>query len=157
LPVKPRVPTPVKHPEEARRLAALHALNILDTGTDERFDRITKLAQRVFGTQAAQVNLLDEDRVWFKSSLGFGGEEVPRELSFCTHTVLRSEATVVDDARDDPRFADNPYVLADPNVRFYAGQPIAPPAVSRSAPSASLTTPRVTPPSSTRRRCAKWR
>jgi diguanylate cyclase (GGDEF)-like protein len=121
----------VEHPEETRRLAALHALNILDTDTDERFDRITRLAQRVFGTQAAQVNLLDEDRVWFKATIGFGGKEAPRDLSFCTHTILQSEATVVGDARDDPRFADNPYVLEDPNVRFYAGQPIAAPGGER--------------------------
>jgi diguanylate cyclase (GGDEF)-like protein len=118
---------PSKHPEEERRLAALYALNILDTGSNERFDRITRLAQRVFGTQAAQVNLLDVDRVWFKSSQGFGGTEAPRELSFCTHAILLTEATVVGDARDDARFADNPHVLDDPNVRFYAGQPIAAP------------------------------
>ncbi len=75
----------------------------------------------MFGTQAAQVNLLDVDRVWFKSSQGFGGTEAPRDLSFCTHAILQSEATVVGDARD------NPHVLDNPNVRFYAGQPIAAP------------------------------
>ena len=116
-----------KPPDEARRLAAVHALRILDTANDERFDRITRLAQRLFGTQAAQVNLVDENRVWFKSSLGFGGSEGPRELSFCTHTILRPEAMIVGDAREDPRFADNPYVLDDPRIRFYAGQPIAAP------------------------------
>lgn len=116
-----------KHPLEARRLAALRALSILDTANDERFDRITRLAQRLFGTQAAQVNLVDENRVWFKSSLGFGGTEAERDLSFCSHTILRSEATVVWDARNDPRFADNPYVLDDPKIRFYAGQPIVAP------------------------------
>ena len=116
-----------KHPREARRLAALHALGILDTANDERFDRITRLAQRLFGTQAAQVNLVDENRVWFKSSLGFGGSEGERDLSFCSHAILRSEATVVGDALNDPRFADNPYVLGDPNIRFYAGQPIVAP------------------------------
>jgi diguanylate cyclase (GGDEF)-like protein len=67
------------------------------------------------------------DRVWFKSSQGFGGTEAPRESSFCTHAILQSEATIVGDARDDPRFADNPHVLDDPNVRFYAGQPIGAP------------------------------
>ena len=69
------MPAAAKHPHEARRLTALRALNILDTANDERFDRITRLAQRLFDTQAAQVNLVDEDRVWFKSSLGFGGSE----------------------------------------------------------------------------------
>jgi len=121
------MPAAAKHPEEARRLAALRALNILDTANDERFDRITRLAQRLFRTQAAQVNLIDEDRVWFKSSLGFGGSESPRDLSFCTHTILEPKATIVGDARNDPRFADNPFVLDDPNIRFYAGQPISAP------------------------------
>lgn len=121
------MPASAEHPQEARRLAALRALHILDTANDERFDRITRLAQRLFGTQAAQVNLVDEDRIWFKSSLGFGGSEADRDLSFCSHAILGSEATVVGDARNDPRFADNPYVLDDPNIRFYAGQPIAAP------------------------------
>ncbi len=67
------------------------------------------------------------DRVWFKSSQGFGGTEAPRASSFCTHAILQSAATIVGDARDDPRFADNPHVLDNPNVRFYAGQPIGAP------------------------------
>jgi diguanylate cyclase (GGDEF)-like protein len=121
------MPAPPQHPEETRRLAALHALNILETEREERFDRLTRLAQRVFKTQAAQVNLLDEDRVWFKSSLGFGGAESARNTSFCAHTILDPETTVVGDARLDERFLDNPYVLADPNIRFYAGHPIAAP------------------------------
>jgi GGDEF domain-containing protein len=121
------MPAPPRHPEEARRLAAVHALNILESEREERFDRLTRLAQRVFKTQAAQVNLLDEDRVWFKSSLGMGGDEVERNLSFCAHTILEPETTVVSDARLDARFADNPYVTEDPNIRFYAGHPIAAP------------------------------
>jgi diguanylate cyclase (GGDEF)-like protein len=121
------MPAPAKHPEEERRLAALHALNILDTDREERFDRITRLAQRIFGAQGAQVNLIDEDRLWFKSSQGFGGEEMARELTFCAHAILDPGTTVVGDARDDSRFADNPFVLEDPNIRFYAGQPITAP------------------------------
>jgi diguanylate cyclase (GGDEF)-like protein len=121
------MPAPSKHPEERRRLAALHALNVLDTEREERFDRITRLAQRVFNTQAAQVNLLDRERVWFKSSVGFCGDEAAREWSFCAHTILGPETTVVGDARLDERFADNPHVLGDPSIRFYAGHPIAAP------------------------------
>ncbi len=121
------MPPAQKHPEEARRLAALHALNLLETEREERFDRITRLAQRVFKTQAAQVNLLDEDRVWFKSSLGFGGEAAERDLSFCAHAILEPETTVVADATVDERFADNPHVLGEPGIRFYAGQPILAP------------------------------
>jgi diguanylate cyclase (GGDEF)-like protein len=121
------MPAPPQHPEETRRLAALHALNILDSEREERFDRLTRLAQRVFKTQAAQVNLLDEDRVWFKSSLGYGGEEGARNTSFCGHAILAPQTTVVGDASLDDRFADNPFVLGDPNIRFYAGHPITAP------------------------------
>lgn len=121
------MPAPPQHPEETRRLAALHALNILDSEREERFDRLTRLAQRVFKTQAAQVNLLDVDRVWFKSSLGFGGEEGARNTSFCGHAILEPQTMVVGDASLDDRFADNPFVLGDPNIRFYAGHPITAP------------------------------
>jgi GAF domain-containing protein len=121
------MPAPLPHPEETRRLAALHALNILETEREERFNRLTRLAQRVFGTQAAQVNLLAEDRVWFKSSLGFGGEGAARSGSFCAHAILETETTVVADAGLDERFHDDPHVLDDPNIRFYAGHPITAP------------------------------
>jgi diguanylate cyclase (GGDEF)-like protein len=121
------MPAARPHPDEERRLAAVHALNLLDSEREERFDRITRLAQRVFGAQGAQVNLLDEDRTWFKSSEGFGGEFVPREESFCAHAILDPETMVVGDARDDARFADNPHVLPEDGVRFYAGHPIQAP------------------------------
>ena len=121
------MPPPDLHPEETRRLTALHALNILDSEREERFDRLTRLAQRVFKTQAAQVNLLDRDRVWFKSSLGMDGGEAERSTSFCGHTILEPGTTVVGDATSDERFADNPYVNGDPNIRFYAGHPITAP------------------------------
>ncbi len=117
-----------KHPEEAKRLAALHALRILDTEPEERFDRITRLAQRLFGASIATFTLVDEDRQWFKSDQGAPGKENPRDISFCAHAILAPEETmVVGDARDDARFADNPLVLGDPNIRFYAGHPVTAP------------------------------
>jgi diguanylate cyclase (GGDEF)-like protein len=117
-----------KHPEEARRLAALHALKILDTDPEERFDRITRLAQRLFGAQIATVTLIDEDRQWFKSAVGTESEGDPRDDSFCAHAILdENETMIVADARDDPRFADNPLVLSEPNIRFYAGRPVVAP------------------------------
>jgi len=121
------MPAPERHPEEARRLTALHALDILDSEREERFDRLTRLAQRVFKTQAAQVNLIDQDRVWFKSSLGFPGDQAERSTSFCGHAILEPQTTVVGDATRDERFADNPFVRGDPNIRFYAGHPISAP------------------------------
>ncbi len=117
-----------KPADETRRLAALRALNILDTDPEERFDRITRLAQRLFGTSMATVTLVDSDRQWFKSTQGGepGGEN-PREISFCAHAILEPETMVVADAREDERFADNPLVLGDPNIRFYAGHPVTAP------------------------------
>ncbi|HEX3042915.1 MAG TPA: sensor domain-containing diguanylate cyclase [Solirubrobacterales bacterium] len=117
-------PTPS---DEVRRIAALHALNILDTAPEERFDRITRLAQRMFGTTIATVSLIDTDRQWFKSAQGAPGVEDPRDVSFCAHAILQPETMVVEDATLDERFADNPLVLGDPNIRFYAGHPVAAP------------------------------
>src|ERR1700748_2214489 len=116
-----------KPPDEERRLAALHALNMLDSEPEERFDRITRLAQRVFGTRIATFTLVDEDRQWFKSDVGAPGKEDPRAVSFCSHAILDPETTVVEDARDDDRFHDNPLVTGDPNIRFYAGHPVSGP------------------------------
>jgi diguanylate cyclase (GGDEF)-like protein len=121
------IPAP-KPADEHRRLAALRALNILDTAPEERFDRVTRLAQRLFDTSMATVTLIDSDRQWFKSEQGASGTENPREISFCAHAILEPEKTmVVGDARDDVRFADNPLVLNDPNIRFYAGHPVTAP------------------------------
>jgi hypothetical protein len=116
-----------KPPDEERRLAALHALNLLDTESEERFDRITRLAQRVFGTRMATFTLVDADRQSFKSEVGAAGKEDARDISFCSHAILDPETTVIEDARLDKRFHDNPLVLGDPDIRFYAGHPVAGP------------------------------
>jgi diguanylate cyclase (GGDEF)-like protein len=116
-----------KPPDEERRLAALHTLNLLDTDSEERFDRITRLAQRVFGTSMAAFTLVDTDRQWFKSTVNIASEEDPLETGFCPHAILDPETTVVEDARQDDRFSDNPLVTAEPGIRFYAGHPVAGP------------------------------
>jgi diguanylate cyclase (GGDEF)-like protein len=117
-----------KPPDEERRLAALHALSLLDTEPKERFDRITRLAQRVFGTQMANFTLVDSDRQWFKSRVGAEGTEDPLDTGFCPHAILAAPATtVIADARLDERFHDNPLVIGDPNIRFYAGHPVSGP------------------------------
>lgn len=118
---------PIPHNEE-QRLAALQALQILDTEYEERFDRITRLAQRLFGTEMAAVTLVDSDRQWFKSKQGPLDAETPREESFCAYAIVEPNHTlVVGDATRDDRFYDNPSVTDDPHVRFYAGHPIAAP------------------------------
>jgi diguanylate cyclase (GGDEF)-like protein len=116
-----------KPPDEERRLAALHALKLLDTEPEERFDRITRLAQRVFGTSMATFTLIDADRQWFKSEVGAAGKEDPRDISFCAHAIVELQTTVIEDARYDKRFHDNPLVTGDPNIRFYAGHPVSGP------------------------------
>ncbi|HQX60783.1 MAG TPA: MBL fold metallo-hydrolase [Burkholderiaceae bacterium] len=110
--------------QEMRRLAALHALEILDTPAEERFDRITRLAARFFGVPIALISLVDRDRQWFKSRSGSLVQQTSREVSFCGHAILQSDVMVVADALADDRFADNPLVQSEPRLRFYAGHPI---------------------------------
>lgn len=120
--IKPPVPA-----NERQRLKALRDMQILDTAPEERFDRVTRLARRVFGTPIALVSLVDEGRQWFKSRQGLDATETPRDVSFCGHAVLGDRVMVVPDATKDERFHDNPLVTCDPNVRFYAGYPLSAP------------------------------
>lgn len=117
-------PTPV---DELLRLETLRNLKILDTESEERFDRVTRLAKRVFGTPIALVSLIDNDRQWFKSRQGLETTETSRDISFCGHAILDSEPMVVEDAQADSRFSDNPLVTGDPYIRFYAGYPLSAP------------------------------
>jgi PAS domain S-box-containing protein len=110
--------------EEQARLAALTALGILDTEPEERFDRITRLAARLFRVPICLISFVDEDRQWFKSRQGLDATETPRDVSFCGHTILDSEPMVVEDTLEDPRFRDNPLVVGGPRIRFYAGHPL---------------------------------
>ena len=116
--------SPEKPENETSRLAALHALNILDTPPEERFDRLTRMAKRLFGVPIALISLVDSERQWFKSRQGIDGTEGPRETSFCGHAILGDEVFLIPDATRDERFHDNPAVTGDPNVRFYAGCPL---------------------------------
>jgi len=113
--------------EELRRLGALRASGLLDTPPEERFDRVTRMAQRLFDVPIALISLVDEDRQWFKSRQGLEMRETPRAFSFCSHAIAGDEILQVADAEVDARFADNPLVLGDPNIRFYAGAPISAP------------------------------
>ncbi|MET0270873.1 MAG: GAF domain-containing protein, partial [Sphingomonas sp.] len=110
--------------DEAERLAALRALRLLDTPTEERFDRLTRMAAALFRVPVALVSLVDAERQWFKSRVGADVCETSRESSFCAHAVVARETMVVPDALADPRFRDNPLVTGAPHIRFYAGAPI---------------------------------
>ena len=118
------MPTAPLPPDEARRLQALRDLRLLDSPPDERFDRITRLAARLFEVPIALVSLIDIERQWFKSRVGMEAAETPRSISFCAHAILQADVMVIEDALEDERFADNPIVHGDHPVRFYAGSPI---------------------------------
>ncbi|WPB59003.1 ATP-binding protein [Xylophilus sp. GOD-11R] len=110
---------------EQARLTDLESLAVLDTPTEPSYDNLTRLAATLFDAPIALVSLIDADRQWFKSHLGLDATETPREYAFCAHAIESpGEVMVVPDATLDPRFAANPLVTGDPNIRFYAGAPL---------------------------------
>lgn len=116
--------SPARPGNEQTRLNVLHSLNILDSMPEERFDRVTRLARRLFDVPIALVSLVDADRQWFKSSAGLDIRETPRDISFCGHAIMQDGVLAVPDTTLDERFHDNPMVLAPPHIRFYAGCPL---------------------------------
>ena len=112
---------------EAARLIELCDLSILDTPPEERFDKITRIAQEHFKVPIVLVSLVDQSRQWFKSIQGLDATETPREISFCGHAILGDEVFYVPNTLEDPRFADNPLVTGPPHIRFYAGAPLSTP------------------------------
>ena len=111
---------------EAIRLQTLREFNILDTIAEERFDRLTRLTQAIFGVEIALITLVDVDRQWFKSKQGLDAFETGRDISFCGHAILDNDILHIPNTLLDPRFADNPLVTGQPNIRFYAGAPLRP-------------------------------
>ncbi|MDR7343933.1 diguanylate cyclase (GGDEF)-like protein [Pantoea alhagi] len=119
--------TPKIPANETQRLNELHALKILNTPAEERFDRLTRLAKRLFNVSVSVVSLLDAEHQWFKSGDGINATETTRDISFCGHAILQDDVMVVENACDDPRFYDNPLVIDEPHIRFYAGCPLRAP------------------------------
>ena len=109
---------------EEQRLRALHNTHLLDTPSEERFDRLTRLARQLFDVPIALISLVDAERQWFKSREGLGACETDRSISFCGHTILGSDIFEITNAARDARFSDNPLVKGDPHIRFYAGAPL---------------------------------
>lgn len=111
--------------DEAGRLAHLRELVILDSPPEPVFDRIAALASSVCGTPIALMSLIDAERQWFKANVGLPGvNETPRDVAFCAHAIASDTLFEVPDASCDPRFADNPLVTGEPDIRFYAGAPL---------------------------------
>jgi diguanylate cyclase len=109
---------------EEQRIALLTTLQLLDSPPEAVFDRIARLAAQVLEAPIALVSLVDRDRQWFKARVGLDVAETPRDYAFCAHAIHNPSPLIVADALLDPRFADNPLVIGEPRIRFYAGAPI---------------------------------
>lgn len=111
-------------PNELARQFALDHSGLLDSGSEERFDRFTRMACKMFDVPIALVSLIDRNRQWFKSCQGLTVPETPRDISFCGHAILHSDLFIIEDTLQDDRFNDNPLVKDAPSIRFYAGAPL---------------------------------
>ncbi|MEM6681879.1 MAG: GAF domain-containing protein, partial [Pseudomonadota bacterium] len=109
---------------EKARLACLRSLKILDTESDERIDRVTRLAAEHFQVPIVLVAMVDADRLWFKSRIGMDVSETGRDKTFCSYTAKNRDPVIIPDALADEKFAQNPLVQGSPFIRFYAGCPL---------------------------------
>jgi GAF domain-containing protein len=109
---------------EAERLRALRLFRIMDSGSEKAFDDLARLAAAICDTPISLISLIDEDRQWFKSRVGIDAMQTSRDIAFCSHALLKDDVFVIEDATRDSRFALNPLVTSDPNIRFYAGAPL---------------------------------
>ena len=120
--------TPAPLPaDEDERLNALRELLLLDTPPEERYDRLARFAAEQLDMPIALLTLVDGQRQWFKSRVGVEITEAARDTSFCGHAIMGKALFVVEDASLDPRFSDNPHVVGEPHIRFYAGAPLSSP------------------------------
>jgi len=115
---------PIAPQTEVMRINHLHSLNILDTASDLDFDRLTEFVANIFCVPIALISLVDTQRQWFKSKVGLEANETSRDISFCGHAILNDKVFIVENALLDDRFSDNPLVVDEPSIRFYAGAPL---------------------------------
>jgi serine/threonine protein kinase len=119
-----RSPTETPAAAEAKRMSAVRDLDILDTPREERFDRITSLTARVLGAPIALISIVDEERIWFKSTHGLALEQITRDPGLCASAILQPEPWIIEDARRDARASSNPLVTGGFGMQFYAGVPV---------------------------------
>ena len=117
--IKPPLPA-----NESERLAALGRYLILDSEAEKAFDDIVWLVSHICRTPISYISIIDKDRQWFKSQIGLSVTQTPRDIAFCAHAILQTDTMVIPDALQDHRFSDNPLVVSDPHIRFYAGTPL---------------------------------
>ena len=111
--------------DEVLRQQILDDQDLLDTPADPYLDTLVRVAREVFAVKTVLVSLIDRDRQWFKARIGLDVIETPRAISFCGHAILATQPFIVEDTHSDPRFHDNPLVLNNPQIRFYAGRAAA--------------------------------
>ena len=112
---------------ESNRIKKLLSYKVLDTSAETAYDDLAAIAAQICGTSASAVSLIDSGRQWFKAKVGTELRETPRDIAFCAHAILQPQVMIVPDARLDKRFANNPLVVGEPFIRFYAGAPIVTP------------------------------
>lgn len=116
---------PIPYQNEVVRLATLRAMLVLDSPPEPLFDSLARMASEVCGTPTSLLSLVDEERQWFKANVGLPGvNQTPRDVAFCAHAIADDALFEVPDATQDERFLDNPLVVGDPGIRFYAGVPL---------------------------------
>ncbi len=110
--------------DEVLRQQILDDNELIDTPADPYLDTLVRVIREVFAVKTVLVSLIDHDRQWFKSRIGLDITETPRTISFCAHAILGTQPLIVEDTHNDLRFHDNPVVVNNPHIRFYAGQPL---------------------------------
>lgn len=110
--------------DELQRLRELERYGVIDSPSDEHFERIVELASLIFAVPITAISLVEQHRQWFLCNLGLEASETPRDQAFCAHAIASDGVMVVPDATADPRFSSNPLVTAAPHIRFYAGAPL---------------------------------